>query len=157
MVGLTSDGNILAFKVAYDEDYVYFYNKRKVNDPALWGGGYYYWSWDADGNADTGIKDNGNYTFNGVEGYVYLTLFTGTSEVPVIAAEPSGSSDPKGINAEATAAGKVASDGTTVETEVRILRKDTGIQKGQTVKFYCFGNKSGSNLKDSPATLVIEK
>ena len=48
------------FKVAFDKEYLYFYHKRN-NNPAMWGGGYFYLAVDADNNVATGMTDaNGN-------------------------------------------------------------------------------------------------
>lgn len=149
------EGVLREFKVAFDEDYLYFYNKRTWTD-ALWGSSYYYYEFDTDNNAETSVADvNGNTPCGGIDAWVYLTLFKGSSSAPAFAEAPTGGSD-KVTMSDIIAAG--VTDGALVETEVRIPRANVGVKKGDTIRIWSWGNKSGSNLKTSEGvTVVLDK
>ena len=154
--GVASEGGpILNFKATYDEEYVYLYNKRTWHD-GLWGSGYYYFYFDTDNNPETGEMDANGNAAPGVECWMYLYVFGGSSAEPSFNAAPEGAGVPDTCIANITCAGNVDAEHTFIETEVRIPRANVGIQKGQTVKLYSWGNKSGSNLKSEAVTLVIE-
>ena len=154
--GVASEGGpVLNFKATYDEEYVYLYNKRTWHD-GLWGSGYYYFYFDTDNNPETGEMDANGNSAPGVECWMYLYVFGGSSAEPAFNANPEGDGVPAESVANIICAGAVDAEHTVIETEVRIPRSNVGIQKGQTVKLYTWGNKSGSNLKGEAVTLVIE-
>lgn len=154
--GVASEGGpMLNFKATYDEEYVYLYNKRTWHD-GLWGSGYYYFYFDTDNNPETGEMDANGNSAPGVECWMYLYVFGGSSAEPAFNANPEGDGVPAESLANIICNGTVDAEHTLIETEVRIPRSNVGIQKGQTVKLYSWGNKSGSNLKGEAVTLVIE-
>ena len=154
VTGIASEsGPILSFKATYDENYVYVYNKRTWHD-GLWGSGYYYYYFDTDNNQTTGETHS---DVPGLEYWMYLTLFGGDLNGPVFNEVPTGEGNVTGCLANVICAGAIDPEHTIIETEVRIPRENVGIQKGQTVQLYTWGNKSGSNLKSAAVTLVIEK
>ena len=151
--GVASEsGPIISFKATYDENYVYVYNKRTWHDE-LWGGGYYYFYFDTDNDQTTGITHS---DVSGLECWMYLYLFGGNLSEPVFNKVPKGETHTTGSLANIICDGAIDLGNTIVETEVRIPRENVGIQNGQTVKLYTWGNKSGSNLKSEAVTLVIE-
>ena len=139
------EGVLREFKVAFDEDYLYFYNKRTWHDE-LWkasSGGYYYYEFDTDNNAETSVADvNGNTPCGGIDTWLYLYLFTGSADSPTFAENPKAS----GIATltDITAAG--TTDKTVIETEVRIPRANVGVKKGDTIRIWSWGNKRESRL-----------
>ena len=156
----TSTSPYLAFKVTYDEKFVYFYSKREWNDDALWNNGYFYYCVDNVPNAgDPNV--NGQHNFgeeNGIDSWFFVYLFTGGADAPVIATAPSGDCSAKeSFLSSITSAGKISSDKEYIETELSVPRENLAIEKGQTVKFFSWGNKSASNLRDKPLTITIEK
>lgn len=154
--GVASEGGpVLAFKATYDADYLYFYNKRNWHD-GLWGGGYYYFELDTDNNPSTSVeKVNGNTPAGGIDVWMYLYLFGGSSAEPSFNAAPEGDGFPDG-----SVIANILANGTTdkkvIETEVRVPRSNVGVKKGDTILIYTWGNKSGSNLKPEPVTLTLE-
>ena len=140
-----------AFKVAFDKEYIYFYHKRN-NDPAMWGGGYYYFFVDTDNNVATGPADRDNLI--GLDKWMYLYFFLGSSEAPEIPDAPAGATETEEYACAANAlAGKISED--VVETEIRIPLADLGITYGSTIKVYTSGNKSASNLRSQPIVVNV--
>ena len=151
------DGVIRVFKAAYDADYLYFYNKRTWHD-GLWGGGYYYYEFDTDNNAATSVADvNGNTPCGGIDVWMYLYVFGGDSANPSFNANPEGDGYPSGdVISNVLVAG--TTDGSTIiETETRIPRSNVGVKKGDIIRVWTWGNKSGSNLKHNPIPLRLAK
>lgn len=149
------DAPLKEFRVAYDKDYLYFYHKRN-NNPAMWGGGYFYLAVDADNNVATGMTDANGNAVVGIEKWMYLYFYLADDNGnPVLATAPAGareSGDEYACAANALS-GKIADD--VVETELRIPLADLGVTYGQPIKVYTWGNKSASNLKDQPVVVSM--
>jgi hypothetical protein len=154
--GLSSTGNYQAFKAAADANYIYLYSKRKWHDE-LWkdsSGGYFYYEFDTDNNPATGTNDVNGNTGYGVEYWMYLYLFTGSSASPTFANSPKGSGYPSsGVIANILASG--ATDRTVIEVELRIPRANLGLTNPGTIRIYSWGNKSASNLKSSSSYISL--
>lgn len=158
--GVTSeDGPLYAFKATYDADNVYCYVKRN-NDAAMWGGGYLYFDFDLDSNPNTGTeKDN----IIGLETWMYMYYFLAQDDgTHYIADAPTGELWTGGAEGSAASyecpAGscKGVFDDEYAEVEVKISRKDLGIKSGDEATIYCWGNKSGSNLKTEPVYVTFK-
>lgn len=148
-----------AFKVTYDDDYIYFYNKRNWNN-ALWGveAGYYYFCLDLDNNASTTLEGgaNGN-EIPGLDAWMFVYPFLGSAEAPVFGkASLSGDGYPENCFNNLICEGRFNEAKTYIETEMRVPRADMGVNKG-VIKCFSWGNKSASNLKSTPLTITIEK
>ena len=149
----SEDGPIYAFKAAYDADNVYFYVKRN-NNSAMWGGGYFYFDLDLDSNPNTGtVKDD----ITGLESWMYMYFFlAGGDGTPYIADAPAGELWLGGEAGSTSAYTSPANsckgkfDEDYAEVEIKLPRKDLGIKSGDDATIYCWGNKSGSNLKSEP-------
>ena len=148
------DAALKEFRVAYNKDYLFFYHKRNDN-PAMWGGGYYYLAVDADNNVATGVTDANGWEVMGIEKWMYLYFFVADETgVPMLATAPEG----EGIDgayacAENSCAGIIGNG--IVETELRIPLADLGVTYGQPIKVYTWGNKSAANLKDQPVVVSM--
>ena len=154
-----ADGIIITFKVTYDKDYIYVYHKRTWHD-GLWGGGYYYYEFDTDNNTETGLVGdkaiNGGYYGYGIEKWMYLQVFGGSAAEPSFNAAPEGGAYPDAaVMANVAASG--ATDKTVIETEVRIPRANLGVNKGDIIRVYTVGNKSGANFAKTPVALRLCK
>ena len=154
--GVVSDDDeapLKEFKAAFDKDYLYVYHKRN-NNSAMWGGGYYYILVDTDNNVATGPANRDNLI--GIDKWMYLYFFLkDEAENPYIPDAPAGAietGDEYTCAANALA-GVIGAD--IVETEIRIPLADLGITYGQPIKVYTFGNKSASNLRDTPVVLSM--
>ena len=148
-----------AFKVTYDDDYIYFYNKRNWND-ALWGveAGYYYFCLDLDNNASTTLEGgaNGN-EIPGLDAWMFVYPFLGSAEAPEFGkANLSGDGYPENCFKNLICEGRFNEAKTYIETEMRVPRADMGVNKG-VINCFSWGNKSASNLKSTPLTITIEK
>ncbi len=148
-----------AFKVTYDDDYIYFYNKRNWND-ALWGveAGYYYFCLDLDNNASTTLEGgaNGN-EIPGLDAWMFVYPFLGSAGAPEFGkADLSGDGYPENCFKNLICEGRFNEAKTYIETEMRVPRADMGVNKG-VIKCFSWGNKSASNLKSTPLTITIEK
>ena len=160
--GVESEGGpIFAFKATYDQDYIYFYNKRNWHT-GLWGGGYYYYELDTDNDSATSVESvNGNAPAGGIDVWMYLYLFGGTAEAPAFNVAPEGEGAYRDPDATGEIIAGIAANGktdgaTAIETEVKVPRANLGVKKGDTILIYSWGNKSGSNLKTEPVTLTLE-
>ena len=149
------DAPLKEFRVAYNKDYLFFYHKRN-NNPAMWGGGYFYLAVDADNNVATGMTDANGNSVIGIEKWMYLYFYLKDDDGnPVLASAPAGareSGDEYACAANALA-GTVTDD--IVETELRIPLADLGVTYGQPIKVYSWGNKSASNMKDQPVVVSM--
>ena len=138
------DAPLKEFRVAYNKDYLFFYHKRN-NNPAMWGGGYFYLAVDADNNVATGMTDANGNSVIGIEKWMYLYFYLKDDDGnPVLASAPAGareSGDEYACAANALA-GTVTDD--IVETELRIPLADLA-----------WGNKSASNMKDQPVVVSM--
>ena len=150
------DAPLKEFKVAFDKEYLYFYHKRN-NNPAMWGGGYFYLAVDADNNVATGMTDANGNAVVGIEKWMYLYFFLADDAGnPVLATAPAGAreSGDEYVCAENSLAGAMFGD-SVVETELRIPLADLGVTYGQPIKVYTWGNKSASNMKDQPVVVSM--
>ncbi|MBP5302932.1 MAG: hypothetical protein J6Y88_06790, partial [Bacteroidales bacterium] len=145
------------FKVASDENNIYFYVRRtakKFND--IWdGGGYVYFAFDTDNDSTTGtgeIFGNGPY-----ETIFFIRPFAGNSSAPAFAEKPLSDSQiaPSGSLANYVGNGVFNAE-TGVELEFSIPRADLpAIPAGQEITIYSWGNKSGENMKDAPLKIAL--
>ncbi|MBP5558509.1 MAG: hypothetical protein J6X71_01950 [Bacteroidales bacterium] len=155
--GLSStSGPYLEFKAVSDANYLYFYSKRTWHDE-LWkdsSGGYFYYELDTDNDPSTGTNSVNGNTGYGVEYWMFLYLFTGSSSTPTFANTPKGSAYPSSsVIANILAAG--ATDRSVVEVEVRVPRSNVGLTSGGTIRIYTWGNKSAGNLKSASSYLTL--
>ena len=154
--GITSaDGPYYEFKAFNDDKNLYFYSKRNWHE-GLWKeawGGYYDFGLDKDRDQSTGgSRDD----VNGLDIWMYLYLFTGTADAPTFPASPVGAGYPDdSVMAHAAAAG-TTDKATLIETEVSIPLADLGLEKGQTIDLYTWGNKSATNFKATPLTYTVK-
>ena len=141
-----SSNNYRVFKATYDKDYIYLYTKRVTKD----GQQYIYYDFDLDNNSSTGTSEGSR---TGLEAYTALALYNGTT----INENPVGVSDcnypDTGVYANVYCKGTVGTEFT--ETELRIPRSNLGINKGDTIKIYSWGNKSADGVASHPITLRI--
>ena len=156
LVSEDDEAPLKEFRVAYNKDYIFFYHKRN-NNPAMWAegesGGYYYFFIDTDNDMSTGPANRDNLM--GIDRWMYLFFFHGTSEAPVIPDAPFGATE-SGDRYECAAnslKGVISDD--IVETEIRIPLADLGITYGQPIKVYTSGNKSASNLRSQPIVVSM--
>ena len=139
-----SSNNYRVFKATYDKDYIYLYTKRVT----VSGQRYIYYDFDTDNNSATGTSEDSR---NGLEAYMALVLYAGTS---IVASPGADKSYPDAnVYSGVVCAGVYASDFT--ETEVSIPRSNLGINKGDTIKIYSWGNKSADGVASHPITLRI--
>lgn len=140
------------FKVYNDDNNIYFYSKRD-NRAAIWGGsGYFYYDIDADNNAETGVEKDG---ITGLETWMYIKPFAGSSSAPAFATEVKGDAYPsKAVIANLHFAG-VNSD-SYVEVEVSVPLADAGVKKGDTILVYSWSNKDGYDVQHKPVTITIK-
>ncbi len=155
--GLSStSGPYLEFKAASDANYLYFYSKRTWHND-LWkdsSGGYFYYELDTDNDPSTGTNSVNGNTGYGIEYWMYLYLFTGTSDAPTFANPPKGSAYPDSrVIANILAAG--ATDKSVIEVEIRVPRSNVGLTSGGTIRIYTWGNKSAGNLKSASSYLSL--
>lgn len=132
------------FKVAYDERYVYFYVKRDYQE-ALWtGGGYFWFKFDTDGDAN--YENNIKFyiqPFN-IDGSVYNFLSSPSAK------DPSGTAS--GSFTLSCAGSHNGAD--IVELEVAAARSDLGLNKDDVFSIQSNSNKSAGTITISE-TLTI--
>lgn len=154
--GIVSEtGPYFAFKVAYDDENIYFYSKRNFRND-YWGDyGYYYYGMDEDNDQSTAMSDPQGMP--GADEWVLIYPFGGSNDAPAIPDTPGNG----GLNSwdkytfpSNSLDGVIGTD--FVETEFACPRSILKIQPGATVKFYSFGNKSASNIMTEAITLKIE-
>lgn len=155
-VATTADPGVYqVFKVTYDSQKLYFYSKRD-NRAAIWnGGGYFYYDIDADNNAETGVDKDG---IVGLETWMYIKPFAGTSDAPAFADAVNGGASADGVLKNVVFAG--ANNGTvgegTVEVEVSIPLADAGVKIGDTIKVYSWSNKDGYDVQSKPIEIELK-
>ena len=144
-VASTNDSNnYRVFKAAYDKDFIYLYTKRVT----VSGQRYIYYEFDLDNDSTTG-QTEGSRT--GLEAYMALVIYNGETIVQNPGADsyyPSAS-----VYAGVVCKGFVGSDFT--ETELSIPRTNLGVQNGDVIKIYSWGNKSADGIASHPITLTI--
>jgi hypothetical protein len=139
-----TSNNYRVFKATYDKDYIYLYTKRVT----VSGQRYIYYDFDTDNKSTTGVSEGSR---SGLEAYMALVLYDGTS---IVASPGADESYPNSsVYSGVVCAGVYASDFT--ETEVSIPRSNLGINKGDTIKIYSWGNKSADGVASHPITLHI--
>ncbi|MBQ3765496.1 MAG: SusF/SusE family outer membrane protein [Bacteroidales bacterium] len=139
----------MLFKVANDDEYIYFYSKRD-NRSAIWNrGGYIYYDIDADNNPETGVEKE----IPGLEMWLYFFPFD--AEGTIATDIGSGSAYPsKDVFNSFSFAGAVSE--TFVELEARMSLSDAGVKKGDVIAVYTWSNKSGDDLKKTPITYTVK-
>ena len=139
----------MLFKVANDDEYIYFYSKRD-NRSAIWNrGGYIYYDIDADNNPETGVEKE----IPGLEMWLYFFPFD--AEGTIATDIGSGSAYPsKDVFNSFSFAGAVSE--TFVELEARMSLSDAGVKKGDVIADYTWSNKSGDDLKKTPITYTVK-
>ena len=154
--GVTSDvtpGVYQAFKVTYDEQFIYFYTKRDNRD-AIWAkGAYIYYDLDTDNDETTGVTKDG---CPGLEYWMYLQPYGGTASAPEFISSPSGGGYPSSAVYKGVVCAGANGDGF-VETEISIPRENTPLEIGSTLRVYSWGNKDGYDVQSKPVSVVIEK
>ena len=141
------------FKVHNDANYIYFYSKRN-NDSAIWGDkqGYFYYDLDTDNNSSTGVSSD---SINGLETYMYIFPFAGSSSSPAFATTNQGSSYPSSsVYKSVLFAGAYTSS--IVELELRLPLSEAGIKKGDVIGIYSWGNKSASDFKNTKLVYTVK-
>lgn len=151
----SEDGPYYAFKATCDANFIYFYSKRSFMDTYWGNNGYFYYGIDLDNDETTAMADPQGMP--GVDTWIVFYPFGGTNEAPAINTTPYGGGLDGWSNYtfEENALGG-SFDEDYVEIEVRVPRADLKIEKGKTIKIYSWGNKSASNIKTEPLTLIIE-
>ena len=141
------------FKVFNDSKYIYFYSKRN-NDTAIWGSkqGYFYYDLDTDNDSSTGVTSD---SINGLEVYMYIFPFAGSSSEPAFATTNEGSSYPSSSVYKSVLFAGAVSD-TVVELEVRLPLSEAGIKKGDVIGIYSWGNKSASDFKTKKLVYTVK-
>lgn len=141
------------FKVFNDSKYIYFYSRRN-NDSAIWGDkqGYFYYDLDTDNNSSTGATSD---SITGLETYMYIYPFAGSSSAPAFATTNQGYSYPSSsILGSVLFAGAYTSS--TVELELRIPLSEAGIKQGDVIGIYSWGNKSASDFKTKKLVYTVK-
>ena len=151
----SSSPKYIEFKVHNDNNYIYFYSKRN-NNTAIWNTdgsqGYFYYDLDTDNNSSTGTtKDN----ISGLETWMYIMPFAGTPTNPQWATTLNGSSYPSSsVYKSVIYAG--AYDSETVEIELRLPLSVAGVNQGDVIGIYSWGNKSASDFKTKKLVYTVK-
>ena len=141
------------FKVHNDNKYIYFYSKRN-NTADIWGNkqGYFYYDLDTDNDSSTGQKSD---SILGLETYMYIYPFAGTSSSPAFATSNEGYSYPgSSVLSSVLFAGAVTDS--IVELELRLPLTEAGIKKGDVIGIYSWGNKSASDFKTTKLVYTVK-
>ena len=145
-VGYTNaSNNYRVFKAAYDEENIYLYTKRVTVD----GQRYIYYDFDLDNDPTTGVSEGSR---TGLEAYMALVIYSGNTIVENPGAD--AYSPDASVYAGIVCKGTYGTDFT--ETELSIPRSNLGIQAGDTIKIYSWGNKSADGVASHPLVLTIE-
>ena len=149
--GASGEGINAAFKVASDEDNIYFYVRRTTERMAdLWGGnGYHYYCFDQDNDPTSGVELWGNGPY---ELLLVVYPYAGSADAPAFGIAKGGATMPENYSVDnAVIKGVVTDDG--VETEVAIPRADLPAMAGITANVYEWSNKGGSDKLEVTVTL----
>ena len=149
--GATGEGINAAFKVASDENNIYFYVKRtteRIGD--IWGGAcYHYYCFDMDNDPSTGVELWGNGPY---ELLLVVYPYGGSAEAPEFGIAKAGATMPEDFTVDnAVIKGVVTESG--VETEIAIPRADLMSIPGTAVTVYSWSNKGGSDKLSVTCTL----
>lgn len=136
-------------KVWNDEDnfYLYVSSAPGSRGAQLWGeaAGYYYFDFDLDNDPATG--ENAEGSRGNFESFMYLYLFNGSAEAPVIAAAPSGGA--KGMVITDIAAAGVITD-ELIEIELSVPRANLpAVAAGQTIRVVSWRSKDGTVIEQT--------
>ena len=149
--GATGEGINAAFKVASDEDNLYFYVKRTTERMSeLWGGAaYHYYTFDLDNNPETGEELWGNGPYDLL---LVIYPYAGSADAPDFGIAASGTVVPSGYTvAHAVIKGVVTDSG--VETEIAVPRADLPTIPTTPVTVYSWSNKGGGDKLEVTCTL----
>ena len=145
-VGYTNESNnYRVFKAAYDEENIYLYTKRVT----VSGQRYIYYDFDLDNDPTTGVSEGSR---TGLEAYMALVIYGENAIVENPGADTY--SPDASVYAGIVCKGTYGTDFT--ETELSIPRSNLGIQAGDTIKIYSWGNKSADGVASHPLVLTIE-
>lgn len=150
VTAVTGDGINAALKVIVDDNNVYVYSKRTTERmDEIWGGNaYFYYSFDLDNNAETGVELWGNGPY---EMLLVLYPFAGSADAPAFGIAKDGAAAPETSSVNnAVIAGAVSDSG--VETEIAIPRADIETLT-PSFKVYSWGNKGASDKLEFAVTL----
>ena len=145
-VGYTNaSNNYRVFKAAYDEENIYLYTKRVT----VSGQRYIYYDFDLDNDPTTGVSEGSR---TGLEAYMALVIYGENAIVENPGADAYAPDE--SVYAGVVCKGTYGTDFT--ETELSIPRSNLGIQAGDTIKIYSWGNKSADGVASHPLVLTIE-
>lgn len=144
-----------AMKVSNDDNnlYIYVSSVQGSRGGQLWGstGGYYYFDFDLDNNSSTGTSQGSNA---GLECYMHLYLFSGSSSEPMVGLYGSGGDGHstmsiENIEVDGVVAG-TASD-SLIEIEISVPRSNlpSTLVAGQTIRVLSWRSKDGSNIEQT--------
>ena len=153
VAGAAAEGSQInaAFKVASDENNIYFYVKRTTERMAdVWGGAaYHYYTFDLDGDATTGEELWGNGPY---EILLVIYPYAGSADAPAFGIANAGTAVPGGCSVEnAVIKGVVTESG--VETEIAVPRADLIAIPKTPVTVYSWSNKGGGDKLSVTTTL----
>lgn len=137
--------NYREFKATYDADNIYLYTKR-VN---VSGQRYIYYNFDLDNNSGTGTTCGSS---TGLEAYMALVIYNSTTDIyespGADAYYPSSS-----VYSNVVCKGSIGAEFT--ETEIKIPRTNLGVQNGDVIRIYSYGNKDATAFATTGVTLTI--
>ena len=149
--GASADHINSVFKVASDENNIYFYVKRSTDRMSeIWeGAAYHYYTFDLDGDATTGEELWGNGPY---EILLVIYPYAGTAAAPAFGIAKEGTAVPGGCAVDkAVIKGVVTESG--VETEISIARSDLIALPSTPVTVYSWSNKGGGDKLSVTTTL----
>ena len=149
--GASADHINSVFKVASDENNIYFYVKRSTDRMSeIWeGAAYHYYTFDLDGDATTGEELWGNGPY---EILLVIYPYVGTAAAPAFGIAKEGTAVPGGCAVDkAVIKGVVTESG--VETEISIARSDLIALPSTPVTVYSWSNKGGGDKLSVTTTL----
>lgn len=124
-----------------DNFYIYVSSAPGSRGSQLWGdeAGYYYFDFDLDNDVTTGVKEGSN---EGFEAYMYLFLFGGSADAPIIKESPNGSGSSMTIDG-IVAKGVITDE--LIEIELSVPRANLPeVTAGQTIRLLTWRSKDGS-------------
>jgi len=151
VAGVTGTGINAALKVTADSQNIYFYSKRTTErmDEVWAGAAYFYYTFDLDNDASTGVELWGNGPY---EILLVVYPFAGTAEAPALGVAKEGAAVPDGCSvANAKINGVVSESG--VETEIAIPLSDLIALPSTAFKVISWGNKGAGDKLEVSVTL----
>jgi hypothetical protein len=149
--GAAGEGINSVFKVASDEQNIYFYVKRTTERLAdIWGGAaYHYYTFDLDNDPTTGVELWGNGPY---ELLLVIYPYAGSADAPAFGIAAAGTAAPDNYTVDnAVIKGVVTDSG--VETEIAVPRSDIMAMPTTPVKVYSWSNKGGGDKLEVTVTL----